>query len=217
MLVSKDRTRKVLIPIFFVLFLVLALIVRLGSHMMLLLDDLSGVVTQEYTPRILMFFSTIGGLLAHYPVVIIVTLLVASFLYLVRFQVAAMWFLLMQSLLLPIVMLLTVIINVHWDNGLQIGDTIPNLLVTWWFEIFSVFFTLIFPKMVRSQSAQYIVMGVMFLIWIGILLAQLQRGIALSTLVGAMLFGYFWWQLSQQLYLKLAKKGQIIFSLGGRL
>lgn len=71
--------------------------------------------------------------------------------------------------------------------------------------------------MVRSQSAQYIVMGVMFLIWIGILLAQLQRGIALSTLVGAMLFGYFWWQLSQQLYLKLAKKGQIIFSLGGRL
>lgn len=206
MLIQPDKLRKLFILIFGVLFLALAIQVRFDMLFMHVIDNGMSLVVHNLLPQNLQGWIGFGNLFAHYWVVFLIMVLITSLLYLMDYKIAMGWFIVNQILTMILSLVLSLILQIHWVNGIEFGPTIPNLLLACWVQSLAIIAVVIVPRFVKNQRACWVITALFVVLWLLILLAEIQRNdMPLSSGLGSLFFGYFWWQFSEQQYRKHAK------------
>ncbi len=214
MLIQPDRLRKLLIVVFSVLFLVLAIQVRFDMLFVHVLDNGGTLVIQNLLPHALAIWVALGGLFAHYWVIVLLSIGLALFFKAINYQIAMWWFLITQFAVLLLTGILSLILQVYWSNGLKIGPMMPDLLLVWWLQFLAVIVAIILPRVCQNQRTRVIITTVTVVFWLLILLARMKfADMPLSSGMGALFFGYFWWQLSEQQYRKRAQHWRSVLEI----
>ena len=214
MLIQPDRLRKLLIVVFSVLFLVLAIQVRFDMLFVHVLDNGGTLVIQNLLLHALAIWVALGGLFAHYWVIVLLSIGLALFFKAINYQIAMWWFLITQFAVLLLTGVLSLILQVYWSNGLKIGPMMPDLLLVWWLQFLAVIVAIILPRVCQHQRTRVIITTVTVVFWLLILLARMKfADMPLSSGMGALFFGYFWWQLSEQQYRKRAQHWRSVLKI----
>lgn len=128
------------------------------------------------------------------------------YFYLVNYKIAMGWLIATQILGLLVVELLSTVLTTYWDKGFKMGPMMPDLLLVWWFQILAVIAVIIVPRLTANWQWQWGIQLLVVFGWCLMVLARMQQnGMPLSSELGALCFGYFWWQLSEQQYRRHAK------------
>ncbi len=206
MLIEPDKFRKVLILIFSCLFLILAIQVRFNLLFMHVLDDGAELAVRHLLPQTVQSWVSLAGICNHYWLAALFTVGLACLLYWVNYKIAMGWLLVTQLLALFVAAVVTVLLQLQWHNGVHLGPMVPDLLSSWWLQILAVLFVIFLPRLMTQLKWRLVVQGCIILFWCLLALARMQQNhLSLSSELGALLFGYFWWQLSEQQYRKHAK------------
>ena len=217
-LIQPDKLRKLLIIIFGVVFIVFCLAVRFNAVLVTFGDDAATLVVQNMLPHSLQALITIGHLFAHYWVVLPFIALMAGVLYLAQYKIAMWWFIISQIMGMLVCLIVAIVVGISWDNGLKLRDMMPNLLLVWWSQILFLVVALIVPRLFQSRRLQIMMNWLIGVFWIFMMISLVQNNnMLLSSGLGALLFGYFWWQLTAQTYRKRARQWQHVLKIDGRV
>ena len=179
MLIQPDKLRKCLMLIFGGLFLILAIQVRFNLLFIHVMNDGAELAVHNFIPQFVQQGIGFAGLLTHY------------------------W---LAILGLLVVELLSTVLTTYWDKGFKMGPMMPDLLLVWWFQILAVIAVIIVPRLTANWQWQWGIQLLVVFVWCLMALARMQQnGMPLSSELGALCFGYFWWQLSEQQYRRHAK------------
>lgn len=217
-LIQPDKLRKLLIIIFGLVFAVFCLSVRFNAVLLTFGDDAATLVVQNMLPHSLQALITIGHLFAHYWVVLSFIALMAGVLYLAQYKIAMWWFIISQAMGMLVCLIVAIVVGISWDNGLKLRDMMPNLLLVWWSQILFLMVALIVPRLFQSRRLQIMMNWLIGVFWIFMMISLVQiNNMLLSSGLGALLFGYFWWQLTAQTYRKRARQWQHVLKIDGRV
>lgn len=217
-LIQPDKLRKLLIIIFGLVFTVFCLAVRFNAVLVTFGDDAATLVVQNMLPHSLQALITIGHLFAHYWVVLPFIALMAGVLYLAQYKIAMWWFIFSQVMGMLVCLIVSIVVCISWDNGLKLRDMMPNLLLVWWSQILILVVALIVPRLFQSRRLQIMMNWLIGVFWIFMMISLVQiNNMLLSSGLGALLFGYFWWQLTAQTYRKRARQWQHVLKIDGRV
>ncbi|WP_370568019.1 phospholipid phosphatase [Leuconostoc sp. S50] len=217
-LIQPDKLRKLLIIIFGVVFIVFCLAVRFNAVLVAFGDDAATLVVQNMLPHSLQALITIGHLFAHYWLVLPFIALMAGVLYLAQYKIAMWWFIISQIMGMLVCLIVAIVVGISWDSGLQLRDMMPNLLLVWWLQVLFLVVALILPRLLKSRRLQIIMSTLIGAFWLFMMISLMQaNNMLLSSGIGALLFGYFWWQLSAQIYRKRARQWQHVLKIDGRV
>ncbi|TYC46402.1 phospholipid phosphatase [Leuconostoc litchii] len=217
MLIPPDKVRKRLIIIFGIAFIFLAIQVRFHTIFIQVIDAASDFVVHGILATKVPLFFSLGHFFANYWVVILMILVVVSFLSFINYQVAAWWFGIMQVLGMLVTWLITFILRIHWQDGPQLGETIPSLLLMWWMQILLIVIIIV-SHLVKSRNIQIVFCILLVSFWSIIMLDRIfSYNMAFTSGLGAMTFGYSWWQFSAKQYYEHAKHWQKVLKIDGRV
>ncbi len=217
-LIQPDKLRKLLIIIFGLVFAVFCLAARFNAVLVTFGDDAATLVVQNMLPHSLQALITIGHLFAHYWVVLPFIALMAGVLYLAQYKIAMWWFIISQAMGMLVCLIVAIVVGISWDNGLKLRDMMPNLLLVWWSQILFLVVALIVPRLFQSRRLQIMMNWLIGVFWIFMMISLVQiNNMLLSSGLGALLFGYFWWQLTAQTYRKRARQWQYVLKIDGRV
>ena len=206
MLIQSDKLRKFLMLIFMGLFLIVAIQVRFNLLFMHVMNDGAELAVQHFMPQVVQQGILVTALLNHYWLGILVMAGIAALLALIDYKIAMGWFVVTQILVMIVVGLLSTVLAVYWDHGLKMGAMMPDLLLIWWFQILAVMAVILVPRVTPERRWQWGMQALVVLIWCLLALDRMQQnGMPLSSVLGAICFGYFWWQLCEQQYRRHAK------------
>lgn len=217
MLIPPDKLRKILIITFGIIFVFLGIQVRFHMIFMQVLDATTDFAVNNILSLKIPLYLGLGNLFSHYWVVISLIAVMVAFLYLIKYKIAAWWFAITQLIAMLLTWVITIILRIHWQDGPKIGETIPNLLLVWWLQLL-LLLVIIMPYLVKSRKIQVMINILIGLFWLSIMLARIQsHHMALTSGLGAITFGYFWWQFSAQQYYKRARHWQKVLEIDGRV
>jgi len=205
MLIQPDKLRKVLILIFSLLFVFLAIQVRFDMLFIHVIDNGATLIIQNLMPRHLQWWITFGASFAHYWIALPIMGILASLLYLMNYKIAMWWLITTQVLVMILVSIISFVLKIHWIDGFKLGPAIPNLLLLWWLQIFAICEVVIVPRLISDQRVRLFMTVCAVMLWMAMLVACIQKyNIPLSSGLGSLFFGYFWWQFSEEQYRKRA-------------
>lgn len=206
MLIQPDKLRKCLMLIFGGLFLILAIQVRFNLLFMHVMNDGAELAVHNFMLQIVQQGIGFASLLNHYWLAMFGIIGLSGLLYLVNYKIAMGWLIATQVIGLLVVELLSMVLTTYWDKGFKMGAMMPDLLLVWWFQILAVIAAIIVPRLTADWQWQWGIQLLVVFGWCLMALARMQQnGMLLSSELGALCFGYFWWQLSEQQYRRHAK------------
>ena len=206
MLIQPDKLRKCLILIFGGLFLILAIQVRFNLLFMHVMNDGAELAVHNFMPQLVQQGIGFASLLNHYWLAMFGIIGLSGLLYLFNYKIAMGWLIATQVLVLLVVELLSMVLTTYWDKGFKMGSMMPDFLLVWWFQILAVIAAIIVPRLTADWQWQWGIQLLAVFGWCLMALARMQQnGMLLSSELGALCFGYFWWQLSEQQYRRHAK------------
>ncbi|WP_242651990.1 MULTISPECIES: phospholipid phosphatase [Leuconostoc] len=100
----------------------------------------------------------------------------------------------------------------HYWIALPIMGILASLLylmnykiAMWWLQIFAICEVVIVPRLISDQRVRLFMTVCAVMLWMAMLVACIQKyNIPLSSGLGSLFFGYFWWQFSEEQYRKRA-------------
>lgn len=206
MLIQPDKLRKLLIIVFSCLFLILAIQIRFDLLFMHVMDNGAELAVHNFVPQAVQTWINVASILNHYWLAILGTAGLATLFYIANYKIAMGWFIATQMIAMLVSEIVSAILQVHWDNGVQFGPMMPDLLLVWWFQVFAVIMVIFVPKLTPKRKLQWGLQGLAVILWCLIAMSRMQQNdMPLSSGLGALIFSYFWWQFSEQQYRKRAK------------
>ncbi|WP_010001013.1 hypothetical protein [Leuconostoc lactis] len=188
------------------LFLILAIQVRFNLLFMHVMNDGAELAVHNFMPQLVQQGIGFAGLLNHYWLAMLGIIGLSGLLYLVNYKIAMGWLIATQVLGLLVIELLSMVLTTYWDKGFKMGSMMPDFLLVWWFQILAVIAAIIVPRLTADWQWQWGIQLLVVFGWCLMALARMQQnGMLLSSELGALCFGYFWWQLSEQQYRRHAK------------
>lgn len=218
MLIPADRFRKLLTIIFGTAFIFLALEVRFHGTYVQVLDSLSSFAVQNSLATRLQGPLTVLSWLSPIWVVAVLSFFFYGFLLLAHYRVAANWFLINQVVGTGVALILSVIIKLDYAGGFVLTGFMPDLdLLAWLYFLLNIV-AIVFTRLFTNHFIRFVAVGLVAVFWLGLLLAQMAyQDMPLSSALGALTFGYAWWQWQERLYRRLGKHWQQLFNIDGRL
>lgn len=192
MLIQPDKLRKLLILIFSALFLFLAIQIRFDMLFMHVIDNGASLVIQNLMPRGVQNWINLGGLFAHYWILVPAMVFVSSLLYFMNYKIAMWWFIVTQVLSMLLALTISFILQIHWVSGPKFGPTIPNILLVWWLQLLAIVVVIIVPRFVKNRRLrQGITMFAIIFWWLMLMVCIQRNDMPFSSGLGSLFLAIF--------------------------
>lgn len=191
---------------------------RFNSSFLTLLDAWSTIIIQTIASSKIGFLLIPSYFLKSFCLAWVVTILWAIFLRALNFKVGFWWVLASSSILIIFSWGWSLLTFFYWDNGpvmLQMMPPVGNVL--WSFFLFQVQQVLV----VRLHLAAWFkkTLGALLIaLWLFLAAASIvEHDLSTTTIIGAALFGYYFFRLTAGLYIRNGKRWQQFFGVDGKI